>query len=109
MLPDIEFVRAFEDGSLPVEVFDHRSHLRLAWIYLERHGRDGALERLAVGLKAFATLAGKAEKFDYPLTRAWLDALDRARQQHPAARTIDELTAARPDLLDRSSVTIGGR
>lgn len=99
-----ELVSGFEDGTLPAADFHHREHVRIAFFYLDRYGRDEALRRLAEGLLAFAARAGRAAKFDRALTCAWVAAIDDARRAHPAAATFDELIAARPDLLDRSSV-----
>ena len=31
---DAEYRQAFERGEVPIEAFNHRSHLRLAYVYL---------------------------------------------------------------------------
>jgi hypothetical protein len=97
-------VSRFEAGTLPADAFHHLEHLKVTWFYLGTCGPDRALERMADGLLAFATRMGKADKFDYALTRAWVTAVDDARRAHPEATTFDTLLAARPDLLDRSCV-----
>ena len=98
-------VGRFEAGTLAGEDFHHREHLQIAWFYLGRFGQDEALGRLCDGLLAFAARMGKVEKFDDALTRAWVAALDAARRLHPEARSFEALVAARPDLLDPSTVT----
>jgi hypothetical protein len=97
-------VRAFEDGTLRNSDFHHAEHVRVTWFYLERYGYDEALRRLADGLLRFATRAGRADKFDDSLTRAWVEAIDRARRAHPAARSFDALVHECPELLDRSTI-----
>jgi len=103
-----ELVRGFEDGSLPNCDFHHLEHVRVTWFYLERDGPEEALRRLADGLLRFATRAGHADKFDYALTRAWIETIDRARRAHPEARSFDALVRACPELLDRSTVRATG-
>ncbi|MGH9374493.1 MAG: hypothetical protein ACRD15_23495 [Vicinamibacterales bacterium] len=95
-MKDDEFVGAFERGTLPPAAFRHGDHVRLTWIYLVRHGGLGAERRLLAGLQAFAERAGKPEKFDPSLTRAWIAAIDAARAAHA---TFEEMVAARPELL----------
>lgn len=107
-ITDEDLLRGFEEASLPNGAFGHAEHVRVTYLYLDGHGRDGALERLAGGLLRFATRNGKPEKFSYGLTVAWVDAIESARRNHPAARTFDALIAACPWLLDRSSVRAGG-
>jgi hypothetical protein len=105
-ISDDELVRRFEDGSLPGAEFHHAEHVRLTWTYLKRHGREEALRRLNEGLVRFATRNGHPEKFDYELTRRWVHTIDRARIDHPDARTFEALVRRRPDLLDRSTVRV---
>ncbi|GLI58715.1 hypothetical protein VaNZ11_000468, partial [Volvox africanus] len=49
--PDDEFLRKLEDYSL--ESWDHRTHLRLAWLYLTRLGRREGLARIHSSIRAF--------------------------------------------------------
>jgi hypothetical protein len=97
MLTDDELVAAFEAGTL--EHLPHADHVRLGLLYLERHGYDEALHRLADGLLRFATRKGHPEKFHVTMTRAWLDLLDAARRARLRA-TPAEIVAASPELLD---------
>jgi hypothetical protein len=94
---DSEFIDAFESGSLPPAEFRHRDHVRLTWLYLQRHGRHEAERRLIEGLRAFALRAGKPGKFDGPLTIAWVEIIDRART---GCATFDEMITRRPELLN---------
>ncbi len=102
-MTDIALMEGFEAGTLPPGGFGHREHVRLAWLFLRQHGRQEAGQRLLDGLRAFATRAGKPDKFDGPLTLAWLDAI-AAAQREAAAETFESLVARHPHLLDRRSV-----
>ena len=35
---DADFLRAFETRSIPFEAWMHRSHVRMAYLYLRDHG-----------------------------------------------------------------------
>jgi len=106
-MTDDELVGGFETGLLAPGRFGHREHLRLAWCYLTRFGRDETERKLLAGLRAFAARAGKPDKFDAALTSAWVGILADASAQIGARATFEALIAARPDLLD--SATVRGR
>ncbi len=50
---DDELLSQFENCTYPFSSWDHRTHARLAFLYLREHGFDGALERLRKGIKAY--------------------------------------------------------
>ena len=89
---------------MPPERFGHREHLRVAWFYLSRYGRDETGRRLAEELRSLARRAGTPDRFDAALTGAWVDALAGAAAALGGAVSFDELVGARPELLDRTSV-----
>jgi hypothetical protein len=106
-MTDDELVGGFETGLLAPERFGHREHLRLAWCYLTRFGRDDTERKLLTGLRAFAARAGRPDKFDAALTSAWVGALADASARLGSPATFEALIAARPDLLDPATVRPG--
>ena len=98
-----ELIAAFEGGTIAPGAFGHREHVRLAWLYLRRHGRPGAERRLLAGLRAFAAAAGKPEKFNAALTLAWVARIDSAAAALPPTHSFDDLLIHHPELLDRRS------
>ena len=50
------------------------------------------------GLRRFAAAKGKADKFHYTRTRAWLELIVVARRSHPQAADADALIDACPSL-----------
>lgn len=50
---DEEFLRCFEDCSLPLEQWGHRAHVKVAFLYLSEHSFDEAAKRILNGIKAF--------------------------------------------------------
>jgi hypothetical protein len=103
-MTDDELVDGFETGLLAPDGFGHRQHLRLAWCYLARFGREETERRLLIGLRAFAAHAGKPDKFDAGLTSAWVGVLADASARLGSPATFEALIAARPDLLDPAAV-----
>ena len=103
-MTDAELFEGFEAGTLPADRFGHREHVRLAWLYLRRVGRDDAERKLLDGLRWVAARAGTPDKFDAALTRAWVAVLDGAVAAVGPTATFDVLVEARPDLLDPASV-----
>jgi hypothetical protein len=103
-MTDEELVAGFETGLLEPARFGHREHLRLAWCYLTRFGREDTERKLLAGLRAFAARAGKPDKFDPALTAAWVGVIADASAQLGSPATFDAVIAARPDLLDAATV-----
>ncbi|MFC4220366.1 hypothetical protein [Flagellimonas marina] len=67
---DSEFVEAFERGSLEPKLFNHEAHLRLAWIYIQNHGEQIAIEKSCSSIKHFDAIHGKGDKFHTTITVA---------------------------------------
>lgn len=99
-----ELIARFEDGTIAPGAFGHREHLRLAWLYLQRHGRTEAEGRLLTGLRTLASRAGKPEKFNAALTLAWVARLDDAAAALAPDHSFDDLLLHHPELVDHRSV-----
>ena len=104
-MTDAALAAAFEAGTLPPSDFHHREHLRLAWLYLQRHGPAGTEQRLLRGLQALAIRAGRPAKFDAALTRAWLRRIEQAASANPPAPSSEAFIAMHPELL--TSLPVG--
>jgi hypothetical protein len=74
-MDDQEFLSSFESCTLPKEHFNHTGHVRLAWLYLERHAFDTAIVRTCDGIRAYATFLGAADKFHRTITVALMHLL----------------------------------
>jgi hypothetical protein len=101
-MTDDDFARAFETCELSNESFHHRDHIRLAWIYLHRYGREEAGSRMADSIRRFAAHHGKSDKYHETLTRAWMQLVAHAGKSAPDFETL--LTTC-PSLLDKTSLT----
>lgn len=105
-MSDEDFVRAFELRSLPPGAFDHSGHIRLAWIYLQRHAADEALHRFAWGLRRYAAHLGVPDKYHETITWA-LFALINQRMAGEKDRDWEEFQAANPDLFEWPGGVLG--
>src|SRR5919206_224352 len=97
-MTDAEFLRSFEDCTLPNTSFHHRDHVRLAWLYLRRHPALEALARFTEGLKRFAAANGKPGLYHETITWAYL-LLIHERMARSEADTWEDFARSNPDLL----------
>jgi hypothetical protein len=93
---DDELLSGFEAGTLPD--FHHHDHVRVAWLYLERHDALGALARFAERLQHFAAVKDQAGLYHETITWAYLLLIRERRAQAPG-ETWDEFAARNPDLF----------
>ena len=98
MRSDEEFLRQFERLELDPDLFDHRGHLRLAWLYLQRLPLDEAIERTTRGIRAYANSLGAPGKFRHTMTEAIVRIMAK-RVETGRAETLEEFLADNPELL----------
>ncbi|HEY0491374.1 MAG TPA: hypothetical protein VGD30_17830 [Telluria sp.] len=77
-MTDDEFLSSFTACTLPPEQFSHAGHIRLAWINLQRHDFDRAVDGTCRGIRAYATHLGAATKFHTTITVALMHLLRAA-------------------------------
>lgn len=69
-ITDQEFLTQFENQTLAPVYFDHLGHLRLAWLYLDKHNLEVAISLTCSGIKAYAESLGLKRKFHVTITCA---------------------------------------
>jgi hypothetical protein len=100
-LEDRRFIADLEAGKLQPIQFDHRAHVRAAYIYLAQVGMDGATVRMRETLLAFLRHHRiGASKFHETITRAWILAVRHFMELTPNSESADEFINANPRLLD---------
>ena len=82
---DDEFYEAFESLRIPNEMFHHREHIRLAWIYSRHVPHEQALARMVHGIRAFAKHHGAGSKYHHTITVAWMRLVRHAARPAPPA------------------------
>jgi len=97
---DLEFMRAFESGEVPVSEFNHLAHLRLAYAYLCRGDLKYAEQKMREALLAFldANEIPRA-KFHETLTRAWVMAVAHFMSRRGSGAFSEFIASSQP-LLD---------
>ena len=100
-----ELIAGFEGGTIAPGAFGHREHLRLAWLYLQRHGRPEAERRLLDGLRALAARGGQPDKFNAaPDPRLGGAHRRRGRRARPGIIRSTTCCSTIPSSCDRRSV-----
>jgi hypothetical protein len=98
---DLEFRAAFEAGAFPVAEFDHRAHLRLAYVYLVEGEPESALASMRSALAAFLARDGiDPAKYHETITRAWVLAVRHFIAKAPDTASFAELAERQPQMLD---------
>lgn len=97
---DDEFLEAVEAAVWPGERFGHREHVRLAWLYLRRHGPEGGYTRIQGTIQRYATALGAAGKYHETVTRAWSAYVYRALRETPELEPFKAFQEAHPGLRD---------
>jgi hypothetical protein len=97
-MSDREFVDAFEACTLPSSDFDHRNHVRLAWLYLQDQPLIEALPRFITSIKRYAGSLGASAKYHETITYAFMFLIHERNVRTPAA-TFDAFADANADLF----------
>src|SRR3954452_9440596 len=98
-MTDAEVARAFERGEIAPEAFDHRAHLRLAWVYgREAASFEAAIAAIRVAIQQFAAAAGASWKYHETVTIAWMRLLDRRRREGHGERELAAVVETYPEL-----------
>lgn len=90
-----------ESCDFPAADFNHRAHLRLAYVYLCEGDCDVATQRMKETLLGFLAHNGvDPAKFHETLTRAWVLAVNHFMNKSGGAGSADELIDRFPEMLD---------
>ena len=102
MMTDEQFARAFERGDIAPAAFDHRAHVRVAWVYLrEGPSFDAAMVRMREGIQRFAAAANASKKYHETITVLWMRLLADAAARVRQPCELVELLEKCPELADK--------
>jgi hypothetical protein len=99
VMSDEDFLRAFEACAIDAGDFRHADHVRLAWIYLQRHPLLEAIERFRDSLQRFAAHHGVPGRYHETITWAYLLLIHERMQRGDGAGDWDRFRAVHADLL----------
>ncbi len=97
---DQDFLRAFEELSFPAELFHHREHIRVAWLYLKSTDASRAAELMSEGIRRFANHHGATQKYHHTVTLAWMRLVAAALAETPEEHVFERFLSAHPELKD---------
>ncbi|HEY4415459.1 MAG TPA: hypothetical protein VGO57_07185 [Verrucomicrobiae bacterium] len=105
MHEDDLFIQQFENCTFPLAEMHHRPHVKLAYLYAVRHGREVAAQKLRDGIRAFnahnqiedAPTSGYHET----MTMAWLHIIWTTIQVYGPKATADEFFDSQPQLSQK--------
>lgn len=102
---DEEHLRRFEDHSLPLEQWNHRAHLKVAYLYLNRFSQAEALERLRTGIQAYNAAHGIQDTptggYHETMTQVWLQLVSTTLCQFGPAESADAFFDAQTQLQSK--------
>ena len=93
---DQEFLLQFSNCTLPPELFDHKAHLRLAWLQIKQYGIERAVENCCEHISGFASFHGEHQKFNKTITNASVYAVYHFMEDE---HTFEEFIEKNPQLL----------
>ncbi|CAF1278523.1 unnamed protein product [Adineta steineri] len=99
-LDDDEFLQQFELCTLTN--WSHKTHIRMAWLYLTRDGRRLGVKKIFDGIKNFIDNSKVSRKttFHFTMTYFWIQMIDLAIAQSPKNITFDEFLRLNPQLMN---------
>lgn len=97
-LNDETFLASFDRRELDPEHFDHRGHLRMAWLHLKRYGLEEATSRVCGGICELASQFGAPDKYNHTLTEALIRIMAK-RMEGSGQRGFEDFLAANTDLV----------
>lgn len=98
---DRDLLSAFEASSVKPEMFGHRAHVRVAWIYLQELSAVEALARMSEGLKRLTRALGKESMYHETLTVAYVLLINERIERAGRGGSWEEFEAQNSDLFDR--------
>ena len=99
---DQEFKRLVELCEFPVPDFDHKAHIRLAYVYLAENGTEQAVNLMRDTLTDLLKHAGidPSQKYHQTLTEAWILAVNHFMKKTGSAQSANEFIEQNPVMLD---------
>lgn len=103
---DQEFRKQFETCVTALSDFNHRAHVRMAYIYLCENEPNAACQKMRGSLQTFLTYYGvDPSKFHETMTRAWILAVRHFMVNALPATSADNFISSNPRLLDGKVVS----
>jgi len=106
MIDDEGFLCDFEARRIALEAWSHRSHVRMAYLYLRRHPFDEAVKKVRAGIQAFNAhhrIPDELERgYHETLTIAWLRVIAATIASQGPGENSEDFCNRQPHLLQRT-------
>ena len=99
---DREFKNLVESCEFPVSEFDHRAHIRLAYVYLAGSSTSESVHLVRDALTALLRHAGvdPSQKYHETLTEAWVLAVNHFMKNTDNSQSADDFIEKNTVMLD---------
>ena len=100
---DLEFRNQMELCTFSPQDFNHRAHLRLAYVYLTESSPDESVKKMRDTLHRFLTHNGvDPSHYHETITRAWILAVHHFMNKSGRSESADNLIDTNPEMLDKN-------
>jgi hypothetical protein len=107
-MSDEEFFQQFETQTLPLEQWDHRAHLRVAYLYLSRLTFEEALMSVSSGIRAYNAAQNIRDTptggYHETMTQAWLHLVHVTMSEFGPMENSDQFLTAQAQLLSKRAL-----
>lgn len=104
-MSDDDLLAAFEECSLPAAQWNHRAHVRIAFLYASHHNLCCAVERMRAGINKYNSAIHTPETivrgYHETITQAFMRLVFAAALHTGQHTSSDTFCDAHPELLDR--------
>lgn len=98
---DVNFKNQMENCAFPAPNFNHRAHLRLAYIYLSENNAESSTSLMRDTLNRFLIHNGvDPSKYHETLTKAWILAVHHFMNKTGDTSSAHEFIDRNPEMLD---------
>jgi hypothetical protein len=105
---DNELLKQFEGCTLPREDWVHRTHIRVAYLYLIRHPLDVAVEKMRSGIQRYNAAVGVVDGlhsgYHETVTQAWMRLVAVTIREQGRGKDSEDFCQQQPQLLQRSAL-----
>jgi hypothetical protein len=105
-MDDQTLLAAFENCSLPRELWTHQAHVRVAYQYLRAHPYDEALARMRAGVQRYNAANNVPDEphrgYHETLTQAWLAVIASTMRHHGVGKDSLDFCKQQPHLLQKT-------
>ncbi|MCB0762709.1 MAG: hypothetical protein KDC12_14370 [Flavobacteriales bacterium] len=97
-MTDEAFEVQFANCTFPPELFDHKAHIRLAWIHLKNYGLNQAIENLCTQIQIYDRTHDEGIRYHATLTAAAVRIVHQCMRSIPTA-SFEQLLNHYPELM----------